>query len=395
MKNFVREQKMNSGNKKWIYRFLFLAFLSFFLAGILGVTMRFYPFISVSIPFENLLHSHSHTALLGWAFLGCTTGILHCFPIAKKALKNYYYLFFISILGMFFSFLYQGYGLISILFSTLYIFLVYHLFWNLYRKIHTTGTADILLKRSIIWFYISTLGIWILGPSSVILGKEHWLYHTSIRFFLHYQINGWLFYAILGLILKNRQITFNNLWIIRLLDASLILTTFLPLYWVDKNLIFYILNALGILAQFASICLLINILYKSKIIIPKNIITIWLIFIVIKAMSQLPTLLPSFAEELKLNRSLILTYLHWVLLGIVSFGLILNYLDTKIIRNTPLFKFSFYTLLVGFLATEAILFCLGNHIYLRHNTVLMAIFSIFLLIGITGFLWKIYRRNII
>ncbi len=107
-----------------------IALGNFFIAALLGLTLRF-AFIQ-EIPFfkfKNILHAHSHVAMLGWLYLGLY-GLVVCYfvPNEQAAPKFYTRLFWltqISVLGMLFSFPFQGYGPVSIAFSTLHIFCAY------------------------------------------------------------------------------------------------------------------------------------------------------------------------------------------------------------------------------------------------------------------------------
>ena len=47
-----------------------LVLLTFFLTAATGVMMRLVPFSTTiaHIPYDHLLHAHSHIALLGWTF---------------------------------------------------------------------------------------------------------------------------------------------------------------------------------------------------------------------------------------------------------------------------------------------------------------------------------------
>src|SRR5699024_12757302 len=70
----------------------------------------------------------SHTAILGWAFLGVLSVMLALFwtriKRRKQAIALISSLFIVSLV-MFFAFMSQGYDVFSIITSTLHIFLVY------------------------------------------------------------------------------------------------------------------------------------------------------------------------------------------------------------------------------------------------------------------------------
>lgn len=84
----------------------------------IGTWLR-YMFVSpVQSPiFENLLHAHSHFAILGWLYNGLYIAIVYIYVKEPAKQKKYNILFWItqiSIAGMLFSFTFQGYGSYSI-----------------------------------------------------------------------------------------------------------------------------------------------------------------------------------------------------------------------------------------------------------------------------------------
>ncbi len=100
-----------------------------FLTAISGVWMRWFSLSpSSAIPYDNVLHAHSHVALIGWLF---TAVFLIFFFIYRDKLKDKLQpkLIFISLISvsllMFVAFLYQGYALFSIITSTVHIFVEY------------------------------------------------------------------------------------------------------------------------------------------------------------------------------------------------------------------------------------------------------------------------------
>src|SRR5699024_12063642 len=109
--------------------FIHMSFFLFMVTAISGLWMRFssiYP--SNMIPYTNMLHAHSHTAILGWALLGVFTVFLALFWTRLRRKKQAVILFctlFIVTLFMFFPFLDQGYDVFSLVMSTLLIFIVY------------------------------------------------------------------------------------------------------------------------------------------------------------------------------------------------------------------------------------------------------------------------------
>lgn len=172
-------------NPSW-YR---IALSNFLIAALLGLTLRF-AFIQ-EIPFfkyKNILHAHSHVAMLGWLYLGLY-GLLvaHFVPKAREASRFYQRLFWlsqVSVWGMLFSFPVQGYGPLSITFSVLHIFCAYTFAANLWvdSKVYT-GFSRLLLRTALAFMVLSTFGIWAMGPLMALGFKHSIWYHLAVQFF--------------------------------------------------------------------------------------------------------------------------------------------------------------------------------------------------------------------
>lgn len=107
--------------KRWLRISLFNLLIVSFIGVILRYKIAFYfPFIDQ----KNLLHGHSHFAFTGW--VSQALYVLLADYLAKQkgdsVLKRYRWLLYanaISAYGMLISFPIQGYGFVSIFFSTL------------------------------------------------------------------------------------------------------------------------------------------------------------------------------------------------------------------------------------------------------------------------------------
>ncbi|HBL80718.1 MAG TPA: hypothetical protein DDZ79_12765, partial [Aequorivita sp.] len=108
------------------------ALLYFLLVALMGVLLRFFFVTPISLNYKYILHAHSHTALLGWIYLGLTTLVYKIFLSEAKKPKLYKRIFLFTnlcILGMLVTFPIQGYALYSIIFSTLFLFASYWFAW--------------------------------------------------------------------------------------------------------------------------------------------------------------------------------------------------------------------------------------------------------------------------
>lgn len=197
--------------------FVHFSFLFFILTALSGVIMRVFPFYPFNgISYTNILHGHSHLAILGWAFLGVFTVFLSIYwPLIrqKKQAAAIVFTLFITSSIMFAAFLYQGYALYSIIMSTVHIFVEYWAAVFMYRQLKAkhkvSKLGQLFMKGALLALMISTVGPFALGYISASGLKESNLFDMAIYFYLHFQYNGWLLLALIGLfviIMSSRKI---------------------------------------------------------------------------------------------------------------------------------------------------------------------------------------------
>src|SRR5687768_8349154 len=101
-----------------------LSFFNLFLLACVGVLLRAFPFVELPFAYRHLLHTHSHFAFGGWVMPVLLAAILRTFPEIREAVSYIQWrtaaaLLIVAAYGMLFSFPFQGYGPVSIIFSTL------------------------------------------------------------------------------------------------------------------------------------------------------------------------------------------------------------------------------------------------------------------------------------
>ena len=109
------------------------ALFYFLIAAVLGVVLRLFFLFDIPLKYRHIVHGHSHLALLGWVYLAMTALLMRLF--LKDRLKDVQHkritwATHITIIGMLCTFPFQGYALLSIVFSTLFFvcfLLVYYL----------------------------------------------------------------------------------------------------------------------------------------------------------------------------------------------------------------------------------------------------------------------------
>jgi len=184
------------------------AVVNFLILTILGILLRWMHLAAVpGVNYMFLLHAHSHFAFAGWVFLAIVILIAGTFSSDKtstRAFKRIFILTLIASFGMLISFFLQGYKAVSISFSTLFIFISYYAAYTILKnnslKEAFNPLSRALIKASLAFLCLSSLGPFALGPLAAAGLKANPLYQNSIYFYLHFQMNGWMLFAVLGLL---------------------------------------------------------------------------------------------------------------------------------------------------------------------------------------------------
>jgi len=377
----------------------------FFIVALLGVFMRIFQVVDISFNYKNILHAHSHIALLGWVYTAITTLIYHFYISDKKLEKKYKMLFWstqITIIGMLLTFPFIGYALFSIIFSTLFLIASYFFVWFFLK--HTSGkqkeTNSYKLIRASLWFMVfSSLGPWVLGVIMNTLGSTSSWYRNAIYFYLHFQYNGWFIIALFGMLFFvfekysihiAKKVFKQFFW---LLNIGVILTFFLSVLWMKPHSGFYILAGIGSFLQIAAFLILLAIVFKNKVVLRKSLSriegtllkTVTLIFIG-KLIFQVLGAFPSIAEMISNNLDFVIAYLHWVFLGVVTIS-VFSFLHQ--FKLWVISKKTVIIYLVAFISTEAFLFYKGTIVWLGGTLLssyytLLFIASTIFLIAIVG-----------
>jgi hypothetical protein len=343
--------------------------LGYFLTiGVLGLVLRMFQVVVIPVNYKFLVHTHSHIALLGWVYTAITTLLYYHYIKSKPVTKKYRYIFWftqITIVGMMFSFPFTGYARYSILFSTLFLVASYWFAFFFLKHIdpEKKRTQSFKLIRVALWYMIlSSIGPWALGIIMTTLGSSSSWYRNAIYFFLHFQYNGWFIIALCGLVfivLEKHHISlsktsFRNFFL--LLNLGVVFTFFLSILWMRPHLTFYILAGIGGLLQLLAFRILFIRLRPSFTALKQQLhpdalrlLTVSGIFLVTKLIAQVVGALPHMAQSISANIDLIISYLHWTFLGVVSVGL-LALLKQHKLMHLP--RSSYLLYLFGFLLTE-------------------------------------------
>lgn len=300
-------------------------FASFIILAFFGAILRYMLCFSLpGISYMNILHAHSHYAFGGWVFLGLTILISRSLSIASSsAFKLLMLIALMSSLGMLISFSIQGYKVVSIAFSTLFLFVTYWFAWLAYPKFHTKNdsSSSLLLKAGIWCLVLSSIGPLALGALKA-TGNTGPVYQNAIYFYLHFQMNGWMLLTALGLIFKNYlQADKSSIKSVRPCLWAFILSGF-PLF-----LIFTLwskpspwINAIAFTAALINAVSWFYIVKKTFRALRQLplMIQVALLAISFKVLFQMLVCVPQIGEWTFSNRNLIIGYIHLITLGCVT-----------------------------------------------------------------------------
>ena len=324
--------------KSWIK----ITILFLLIATFLGVLLRYQMFNPVEgINFKNLLHTHSHIAFMGWIFNALFVGLVYSFiPKDFAGAKKYHKLFLafqLSVLGMLFSFPFQGYGAISIAFSTLHVLLSVVLvvfFVRDQKKLFKRKKPFSLYFALAAFFFLllSSFGPFALGygMAKEVEGPFNQL---AIYFYLHFQYDGWFTFAIFALfyrMLEKEQILYQRSP--ARIFFLLMLGSCIPAYagstlWTHPGNWVYLSALAGALAQSLGLWYFAKSLNgKHNLVKIKQTMPGWTWFLlcfafgcfVFNTLMQLMGTIPYFADMAYNVRNFLIFYLHIIFLGFVS-----------------------------------------------------------------------------
>lgn len=373
-------------NSKFWLKF---SLINLFLVAVIGLLMRYK--IGFEFPFldqKHLQHSHSHFAFSGW--ISHTLMVLMIIFLEKKKVlrhdqvgkrekkkENRFLEKYSSILtanlicayGMLVFFILQGYGLISIIFSTASI-VVSCIFAYFYVKDLKLISDDDLSKN---WFkaalffnVISSFGTFALAYMMVTKNIHQNEYLASIYYYLHFQYNGWFFFACMGLLIAFLNLkTSENLFFKRtfwLFFAACIPGYFLSTLWLDLPMWVYILTVISAFIQVYAWFRFLLIIVKIKHEYLQNFsyfLRYLLLFVGFalstKFILQLGSTIPALSQLAFGFRPIVIAYLHLVLLAIISLFLLFYIYANHLLHFNKQIKFGVISFSVGVLLNEIIL----------------------------------------
>ncbi|TDE44835.1 hypothetical protein E0I26_06765 [Flavobacterium rhamnosiphilum] len=352
-----------------------LSLLNLCFVATLGVLMRYK--IGFEFPYldqKHLQHSHSHFAFSGW--ISHTLMTLMIYYLQNKTADfqvNKYRKIIIANLiisyVMLVSFIIEGYGLFSITASTASI-LISYIFGYYYIKDLRKIDRDLLsinwFKAAIVFNIISSFGTFYLAYMMASKNIVQDYYLSSIYYFLHFQYNGWFFFACMGLLFGflNLKKTDNSFYetAFKLFAFSCIPAYFLSTLWLDLPVWLYVITVIAAIVQVFTWFKLLFILIQSRKEFLKNLSPLLryiLLFVnlalSIKLVLQLGSTIPVLSDLAFGFRPIVIAYLHLVLLAVITLFLLFYIYANHLIFISKRIKIGLLLFTFGVLLNEIVL----------------------------------------
>ena len=393
---------MELNTKFWLK----ISLLNLCIVASLGVLMRYK--IGFEFPYldqKHLQHSHSHFAFSGW--LSHTLMVIMVYYLQTKIAdftsnkyKNIIIANLICSYGMLIFFIIQGYGLVSIIFSTASIFVSYIFGYRFIKDLKLLDN-DLLskswFKAAIFFNIISSLGTFYLAYMMVSKNFVQDLYLSSIYYYLHFQYNGWFFFACMGfffgfLNLRKSEHPFYER-AFQLFTIACIPAYLLSILWLDLPFWLYIITALAAIIQVFAWFKFLTVLLKTRRNALENfspLLRYILLFVgfalSIKLLLQLGSIVPSISQLAFGFRPIVIAYLHLVLLAIITMFLLFYIYANHLIFINKNIKYGILIFSIGVLLNEIVLGIQGlaslSYFTIPYVNEILYIIAIFLFIGI-------------
>jgi hypothetical protein len=385
------------------------------LVAVLGVILRYK--IAFSLPFidqQNLLHGHSHFAFGGWVTQALMTLLVGYLSerSGKNQFKPYRWILYFNAFtayGMLFSFPVQGYGFVSILFSTLSLFASYFFAWFFWRDLNRLpkrSVSDHWFKLALTGNVISSAGPFYLAYMMATGNIHQSSYLASIYLYLHFQYNCWFFFSCMGLLSWKLQHDIMPVYALKRVyycfAFAVIPTYFLSLLWAQIPLWLYAMVVVGAAVQLYGWTVLLtyirthfSVLRRKYSFFSRVLFLLSGLAVTIKLLLQTASVIPSVSKLAFGFRPIIIGYLHLILLGIITLFIVAYVFTFGLAPNSRTVKRGIQVFVAGILINEVILMIQGvsdiMNTGIPHVTILLFVAAIILFTGaciiVTGFLF--------
>lgn len=354
-----------------------IALINLFLAALLGATLRsIYLWELPFLRFRPFLHAHSHVALLGWLFMGVVLCFLHDGGngIVSKRLRWLLIAMQTSVIAMLIAFPVESYGPFSITASSAFLLLAYpllYMVWGTSRSWPREGSGR-LTRWAIAFFVISTVGTWALPVIMAAGNQGKEIYYWSVQLFLHFQFNGWFWFAAMaigarwaernGFDMRIDRLTL-SLWVL-----SAVFTYALAIAWSEPHPVVFATVSAAVALQAWAAARTLRILLRLRDLAytrfskwARILIGIALVSMAMKVLVQAAVAVPYVAVMSLTVRHLVMGFIHMNTLGIMT-ALLLAYAITNgwLDARRTLARIGLLLLITGIIGSELLLFAQGT-----------------------------------
>jgi hypothetical protein len=316
------------------------------IVAFLGLAMRYK--IGFEFPYfnqKNIQHAHSHFAFLGW--ITHTLFVLIIYVLFESGItintKNYRRLIIANLVcayGMLVSFNIQGYGMVSIILSSLAIGVNYVFAYYLFKDVKRLGKDKVgknWFKAALLFSVISSFGTFSLAYMMASKNYDQNRYLASVYFYLHFQYNGFFTFACMGLLLSKLRdwlpaFRYNST-VFWLFFLACIPAYFLSILWADLPVCLYVGVVIASFSQMFAWGIFLVEIRKSIQLKSEEFKKGFYVFLLVaaaftvKLLLQLGSTIPVLSKLAFGFRPIVIAYLHLILLAVISVFL-LNYIYT-------------------------------------------------------------------
>jgi hypothetical protein len=302
----------------------------------------------------------------------------------------------------------QGYAFFSIVFSTLsivvsYFFAVYY--WKDLNRIANVSAvhhpqnivSHLWFKAALAFSIFSSFGTFCLAymmATHTVNGSSSLIY---IYFFLHFQYNGWFFFAGLGLLMtvleKINHLAKDLKTVFWLFFFACWPAYFLSVLWVRFGLVINFLVMVAVVAQLLGWAVLVRVLIKNKFFLSqqfskygKVLLFLSAIALTIKLLLQSVSVHPQLSTLSYSFRPIVIGYLHLVLLAVTSIFIIGYIIALRLVVLNKILITGALIFAGGVFINEILLMIHGvaglTYKRIPHINILLLIAAIILFIGI-------------
>jgi hypothetical protein len=323
-------------------RWLNISLFNLVLVAAFGVTLRYK--IAFYLPFieqKYVLHAHSHFAFSGWVTQTLIVLLVQYLDVRHEGniFKKYKPLLLINLFaayGMLISFTLQGYGFYSIFFSSISVansYVFSFVYWKDLSKIEKRISHK-WFRAALLFNILSSAGTFVLAYMMANKIGDERAHLASVYYYLHFQYNGWFFFAIMGLLfdkIDGRLTSAVSNRIFLLFAGACIPAYFLSILWLKVPLFLTIIIIVASFMQIAGWTLFVVQVKKLHDLgISSFTKKIWIlagIALTIKLLLQLGSTHPFLSQLAFGFRPVVIAYLHLVLLGVLTLFLLGNIYD--------------------------------------------------------------------